>query len=89
MYVFAACRCWHALEAISNSRHKSVYMHNFCFVLWRQIELAGDLTPFFLTSSPSSLTLACTDHTPPLQVICGSLRRALSNSVVLASPVRR
>ena len=40
---FAANEAWHGLEAISNSRHKSWYMHNFVKVLTRQVALDGEI----------------------------------------------
>ena len=42
-FFFAIHEVWTALEAISNSRHKSYYMHNFFFLLTRQIAIDGEI----------------------------------------------
>ena len=42
-FFFASVETWTALEAISNSRHKSWYMHNFTKVLTRQIAEDGEI----------------------------------------------
>ena len=42
-FFFAAVEMWHAMEAVSNSRHKSWYIHNWALVLPRQIGDKGDI----------------------------------------------
>ena len=42
-FFFQAVEMWESLEAVSNSRHKSWYVHNWCLVLTRQIGDKGDV----------------------------------------------
>ena len=42
-FFFAAVEMWHAMEAVSNSRHKSWYIHNWALLLPRQIGDKGDV----------------------------------------------